>query len=441
MKFYQQCFFITISMLLFLHPTVMAAPVELSLEDSITLALQNNHDIKYAQASREKYFWAVKQTEAGKGVSLDYTHTDKRYTTYSSYRVADNGSGMVYLTPDSNYVGINDYDNLLALNYSLYTGGSLEGQIDQAKLALKVADLDVEVAKQQLKFDVVNDYFTVLEYRNELQVEQETVHNYEEHLNLVNDKYSAGLVDKTQVLSSEVNLAKSQDSLIKAQNNYNNAVAALNNAMGMPHDTELVLKDNFTYGQSSLTLEQCLQYAREHRPEIAQYEAKVSSAQDDVKIAKSGHLPTVDLTAEQDWNDEHLPGLKNSNWLLKLTTSFNVFDSGITDSKIKQAQHSVQMAINTRDKERDSILLDVRNYYLSMCEAEKRIDTNKVSVKQAEESLNIQKVRYDVGIGTNIDLLDAVLDLDSAKKDYVQALYDYNTNKAGLERAMGRSVN
>jgi len=61
-------------------------------------------------------------------------------------------------------------------------------------------------------------------------------------------------------------------------------------------------------------------------------------------------------------------------------------------------------------------------------------------VNQAQENLSIQKVRYDVGVGTNIDLLDAVLSLNSAQKNYIQALYDYNTNKAKLEQAMGSPV-
>jgi outer membrane protein TolC len=98
------------------------------------------------------------------------------------------------------------------------------------------------------------------------------------------------------------------------------------------------------------------------------------------------------------------------------------------------------MVADMAGKEQDSILLSVRQYYLSMYEAEKRIDTSKVSVDQAKESLMIQKVRYDVGISTNLDLLDAVLSLDSAQKTYIQALYDYNTNKASLEQAMGLPV-
>ena len=98
------------------------------------------------------------------------------------------------------------------------------------------------------------------------------------------------------------------------------------------------------------------------------------------------------------------------------------------------------MVNEQKGKEEDAVLLEVRQYYLSMQEAAKRIETNKVAIQQAEESLNIQKMRYEVGVGTNLDLRDSVLSLDQAKRDSLQALYDYNINKAKLEHSMGRPV-
>ena len=260
------------------------------------------------------------------------------------------------------------------------------------------------------------------------------------HLQLVKEKFDLGLVAKTDVLSSQVALASSQDNLVKANNNYTNAAAALNNVIGLPHAAEVTLKDEFTYEKYPRMLAECLQYAVEHRPELAQYEAKIASAHYDVDVAKSGRRPAVNLTAEQDWYDSRLIGSKNSNWLLKLTTSINVFDSGVTNAQVKQARNNVDMVLDKAGQQRDTILLQVREYYLSMEEAAKRIDSNKVSVDYAAESLMIQKARYEVGIGTNLDLRDAVLALDSAKKDYIQALYDYNTNKVKLEQAMGLPV-
>ncbi|MBP2635318.1 MAG: tolC 2 [Firmicutes bacterium] len=414
--------------LLMTGQSVFAAPVELSVEDCTTLALQNNYTIKYAKSAREKSYWAMSEAKKNKGLSVSFTHTDQRYSTPPDQTGTDA------------YRYTNDFDNQIALTLPVYTGGKLENQIAQAKLNLKVSELDVEVAKQQLKLTVLSDYLTVLEYRNEVQVNQETVKNYEEHLKLVNAKFELGLVAKTDVLSSQVDLAGAQNNLITAQNNYANAVADLNNDIGLPHTTEVVLKDNFTYEKYQHTLEECLAYGLANRPELTQYEAQVANAQYDVDIAKSAQRPTVSLTAAQDWYDSHLLGTKNGNWSVKLTTSLNVFDSGITASQVKQAQHNVDMVKDQAAQQRDTILLNVRQYYLSMQEAEKQMETTKVSVNQAEENLMIQKASYEVGIGTNLDLRDAVVALDTAKKNYIQALYSYNTNKANLEQAMGMPV-
>jgi len=413
--------------LTYLSQSVFASPVELSLDDSINLALKNNYDIKIAKSDREKYLWAIDQAKANKGVALSYTHTAERYDTPPTIYVP-------------NYTWTTDFDNLVSLTLPLYSGGKLESLINQAKLDLTVAELDLAVAKQQLKLNVVTYYFNVLEYRNEVATCQETVNNYTEHLNLVQAKYDLGMVAKTDVLSSKVDLADAQDSLIKAQNNYYNAIATLNNAIGLDHGTEVQLKDDFKYEKNTLTLEDCLNYAISHRLELAQYKAKVASAEDDVSIANSNYRPTVDMTLTQGWSDDSFPGGKNGNWLAKVTASVSLFDSGLTNSKVQQAKHSLVKVHDQASQKRDAILLDVRQYYLSMREAERRIDTSYVTVNQAEENLMIEKARYEAGTGTNLDILDAVLSLDKAKKNYTQALYDYNTAKANLDQAMGLSV-
>ena len=75
-----------------------------------------------------------------------------------------------------------------------------------------------------------------------------------------------------------------------------------------------------------------------------------------------------------------------------------------------------------------------------MKEAEKRIGTSDVTVNEAEEDFKIAEVRYSSGIGTNLDVLDAQLALTTAQTNYYQALYDYNTDKANLEAAMGIAI-
>lgn len=410
----------------------LANPIELSLEDSIALALRNNQAVKIADFSRNQSFAALNQAKADKGFNLSFTHTDKRYDGYSTR--------LYYLFGIEQYVWTNKYDNLLTLSLPIYSGGKLESQIDEAKLNLKIADLNVDATKQQLRQTVTTNYFSVLQCQNNLQVSQQTVDNYEKHLKNVQLQFEVGTVAKSDVLASQVSLSNAQDGLIKARNNYQLAVANLNNTVGLPLDTSIKLKEDLKYEAYSRTLGECEKYALVNRPEMAQYKAKVDIARADMNIAKSGYRPTVSFIATEDWYDSNFPGSDNNNWLVGLTTTFNVFDSGLTKAKIDQAKNSLSSAMEQASQKRDAILLEVRQYYLSMQEAEARIETSKAAVEQAEENLRIAEVRYNAGVGTNLEILDAVLSLNTVETNNIQALYDYNTNKAQLERAIGITV-
>jgi len=409
-----------------LSTPVLAAPVELSLDDSIALALRNNPAIKIAEAGKEKSLWGVEQAKAGKGFTLGYAHSDIR---------TDKSSTTLAVVPLYNL-----FSNQLTLSLPIYTGGKLEGLIDQAKLNFNVSNLNVDATKQQLKLSATTGYFTVLQTRNLLEVSKQSVDDFGGHLKNVQLQLDAGTVALSDVLQTQVQLANAQDGLIKAQNNYDLAEANLNNIIGLPLDGEIKLKENLKYQQYSLNLNDCVQYALVNRPEMVQAQASVAIARDQVKIAHSGALPTLGFNATNGWEANNFPGAQNSNWTVSMTTSLNVFDSGLVKSQVKQAEYGVTTAQEQARQTRDNISLQVRQAFLSMKEAEKRIDTSQVAVNQAQEDFRMSQVRYEAGVGTNLDVIDAELALTQAKTNYIQALYDYNTSRALLDQAMGVPV-
>ena len=412
-----------LSLLAALSTPVLAAPVELSLDDSISLALKNNPTIKIAEAGKQQSRWRIDQAQAGEGFVLDYTHNAQR----SDNPVRLGGAFGVQ----------NSFSNQLSLGLSIYSGGRLEGLVDQARLTYKVSDLNVDATRQQLKLSATNSYFNVLATRNLLEVAKQSVDDFAAHLKNVQAQYDVGTVARVDVLQTQVQLANAQDSLIKADNNYNFAVANLNNVIGLPLGGEIKLKEDLSYQQYPLTLDDNVKYALANRPEIYQSQANIAFAKDQIKIAQSGSLPTLDFNGANGWSAPVFPGMKNSNWMVSLSLELNVFDSGLTRSLVKQAEYGVTTAQETARQSRDTIALDVRIAFLSMKEAEKRIDTSKVAVNQADENFRITRVRYTSGVGTNLDVVDAELALTQAKTNYIQALYDYNTSKALLDKAMG----
>jgi outer membrane protein TolC len=358
-------------MLFSFNDTVLAASNELSLDDCIFLALKNNQVVKIATFDRQTSLAALNQEESGKGFTVTFTHNDKRYDTYNLHQLYVNGI--------KEYEWDNKDDNLITVSLPIYTGNKLENQIDEAKLNLKISDLNLETVRQQLKQNAISSYFNVLQYHNNLAVNQLSVDNYAKHLKEVQLRFEQGTVAKYDVLASQVSLANAQNNLSKAQNSYKFAIATLNNVIGFPLNNEMILKDDLEYEPYSQTLEDCEQYAMDHRPEIVQHETKIAIAHDDLDIAQSGYRPSVNFVATQNWYySSALPGSDNSNWSVGLTASFNLFDSGVTKAKVDQAKYAIGAAEEQYSKERDDVLLEVHQYYLNLREAETRIESKRL---------------------------------------------------------------
>lgn len=409
-------------------PPVWAASREISLDDSVALALKNNPTIKMADSDTLTAAELLTQAQTGYQPKLSYTLSGQRASTPA----AEETSGV--------YTVANRLANQVALTLPLYSGGLVEGQINQAKLGLTSADLALEETKQQLKLQATNGYFAVMQDENLIKVNQDSVNDLKGHLDNVQAQYAVGTVAKEDVLTSQVALANQQQILIQAQNTYDLAVASLNNVIGLPMDTQLKLKDQPQYVPFTTSLADCISYAMQHRPDNKASDLSVASAKEGIAIAQSGYKPAVNFSASENWYDTKIPGLQNNNWSVGADATWDFFDSGLTKSKVNAAYDAVDKAIQADQQVKDNIQLAVRQAYLSLINAEKLIETTQVTVDQAVENYSISQVRYSAGVGTNLDVMDAESALLTAKTNYIQARYGYNTSKAQLDQAMGIAV-
>lgn len=412
---------LTTGIVVFNTGILFAAVPELSLEESIVMALQNNPTIQMAIADRDKAIAGIKENEGGRLPTLSLSHSDNR------------SSNALGTAPTDSF------NTSLRLNWPIYTGGRVEGQINQAKLNADVASLGLVKAEEQLKLDTTTAYYNVLQGRNIVKVNQETVDNLAGHLKNVQAQYEVGTVAKADVLRSEVELANAQQNLTKAQNTYEVAVASFNNVIGRPLDSETVMKDGLTYLEYDMSLEDSIKLAQEKRPEMAQAQDNIEIAKAGIRIADSGKLPTLAVSTSQGVSGTTFPG-QNSNWSIGVSANWNLFDAGVTNAKVQAAKSNVMKVQAGHEQIRDGIELEVRQAYLSMKEAAARIETSKVAVSKATEDLKASQAKYYAGAGTNMDVIDAQMSLTQANNNSTQALYDYNVNKAKLEKAVGLGV-
>lgn len=402
--------------------------VALNLDDAMLRAFQTNPTVSIAQYELDSARASYNAARQSRGISISANHTTQRGGYDDAHEAA----------PGLWTKGIgNNHANSLTASLPIFTGGKLKGTIKQAKANYQYNEVGVQRTYNEMRSTVTDGYFKMLQADNMQKLSAESVTRLEDHLKNVQAQYDVGVVAKVDVLRSQVELANAKQTLIQAENSYQVAEANMNKIVGLPMDTTLKLDNLLVYNAYEQNMDDCLAYAAEHRPELMQAKYGVDAAKGALMVARSGHMPQVAASATQQWSDSNWPGDEDGKWGVGVNVSLNVFDTGVTLSKIHGAEADLKKAEETYRNTVDSVNLDVRSNYLGLREAEKRISTTKLAVEQADEDYRIAQLRYMSGVGTNTDVLDAQVALTQAKTNYTQALYDYNTSKTALETSIG----
>lgn len=412
--------------------------VDLNLPKTVQMALDYNRDIKNSQYALKKAEYAINQAQAGKKPTVDYNFGAQR----SRATDAATYSRAASLMGGANSVS-NAFSNGISVNIPLYTGGLVEGQIDVAKLGKTNTQEEILRVEQATKYSAIQGYYALLAYQELQGVYHEAVDNLQGHLDNVQAQYNVGTKAKVDVLSSDVSLANAKTTAITADNNVAVAESNLNNILGLPLETKLNLADHqLPFDTYNISLQEATDYAMKYRPEVLQAAIAVQEAERNIDIADAGNKPTVAITGGNDWADNTFPGIdaNKRSWKVAAGVTYNFYDGGATKAKVNQAKQDLLVARETEQKTREAVQLEVKQAYLNIRSAAQKVEETQTVVDQARENYRIQNIRYQAGVGINLDVLDAQLSLNEAQVNHIQALYDYNVGIAKLEQVMGVDV-
>ena len=397
---------------------------KLDLDESrtIELALANNRTAKQTKWGYEVAKSAVSQVAAAKNPTVSYGWAAQKTG-------GDTGRGK---TGSHNF----------SISAPVFNP-QLDASIDSARYTREGTGASYEEALQQAKYDAISGYYTLIMNRNLVDVAQQAVKDYQGHVTNVQAQYNVGLVASSDVLAAKTNLADSETNLVKAQNVANLAEASLNQVIAYPVQTAInTAEHDLQYKPYNVTLEQAKAYALLHRSALVKSALDVKSAEEAVKSAKSGYLPTVAVKAGRGYADlDGYFGTSTKSWSVGATASWSLWDGGATQNAIKKANAQLEQAKEANLATVDAVLLAVQKAYLNLRSAEQTIQSTQTAVAQGQESFRIATLRYRAGVGTNLDVLDAETKLTDARNNYVQALYNYNISIAALEQLTGVPLN
>jgi len=435
---------------------VMGQGQALSLDDCIALARQTNPAIQAAQNGlmAATYTKRAAISTALPVLKADYNHTwlEKVGTmeipgnpTFPILgHVAALGSppttvvSMFPATPGQSYVlGSKEIDSLtLSATQPLYTGGAVYHALMLARLNEQDAGFRIEEVDEEIVYQVRSTYYGVLKAKEFVEVSNQAVEMAESLRQRAQDFFDVGLIAKNQLLQAEVNLAQAKQQQTTAKSGLAIGKAALNILIGRLNQEEIEVKGRLEAVPFSAPMDQCVQTALKQRPEVKSASLRADMAEHMIKITRAGLLPGVAAVGAYSHQEGQF-GYPPEQLSFTLGATWTFWDWGKTYYNVKNADEVEAQARQAVRLTEDQIILQVKQAYLKMREAEQNITTARSGIASAEENLRVVKSKFDQNMATSFDVLTAQTMLTGARTSEISALADYMSARAALDRAMG----
>ena len=320
----------------------------------------------------------------------------------------------------------------------LYDFGVTQNQATIKKLDNQGYKIILTGTVNDVVYNVKDAYYN-LQYAIEAKkVAEETVRQYQAFYDQAKAFYVVGTKPKVDVTIAEVNLSNSKLTLIQAENAVDIAMAKLNNTIGIPYFTKYNLSDRLRYEPCDIKLDKAISIAQNSRPEFQLAEVKVEQAKQTVKLAKKSWAPQITIEGQYEIGGRH--PTSNNGYNLGGYLNFSTINGMLLKNQIKEANalYSKEQAnaINTKN----DIYLEVQSAFYTLTEKKNKIPVAYLGVKQAKENYELSYGRYKVGVGDPIELKEAQVQYQNAQLTYYQTMYEYNSSKANLEKAIGRNL-
>ena len=409
-----------------------SVPDTLDLKTAIGFAVQNNFAIRQA---RER----IKQQE---GVIVEVTSREiPNVAANASYQFNDTAIAQGFPASDRAWQ-IN-----LTASQVLYSAGGVRSVVRSSRLVREAALLDLKGVINEALLQVRTGFYAVLLAREQIKVQESNLELLQQQLKTATDRFEAGTVSSFEKLRAEVAVANAKVPLITANNNYRLAIESLRQVLGFTSNQPETLRKvpefvgTLDYTPVSFDLAGAFTTAQASRPELDRLARLAEAGEEGITAARSAKYPSVSAfggwTLRKGVTSDF--GDSDNGWLIGLQSQWNIFDGRATNGRVSQARSVLEQTKLTYTEARLAVEVEVRRAHSRWQEATELADASQKVVEQATEAVRLANARYGAGTSTQLDVLQAQVDLTTARINQIQAYYSYNVAVATLRKATGQA--
>lgn len=406
----------------------------LSLNDCVGLALRFNPALRSNQATVEAQQARVEQALAAYYPQINFNAT---YSTATSNFATLGGTTVGVSRNQYSWT----FTDLLSMGPTLtqliYDFGRTSSNVKINRENAKASEQDLVTTRQTVILNVRQAYFGVLQAQRLVEVAKEVVTQTQQHLEQAQGFYQAGTRPKIDVTKAEVDAANAQLALIQANNNFAVAQVILNNAIGFTRPLTFPVEDILGFAPREYRLEDIVKTAYDQRPEILQIKARQRGQEAAIDLARSSYYPILSGNASNLYRTNTVPNDLIWDWSFGITLSIPLFSGFSSPNQVAEQRANLRNLISQEEALKLNIRLEAEQAYLSQKQSAEQVRVTEKAVEQAQENYDLARGRYQVGVGSPLEITDAEVQLANAKANYIQALYNYKVAEAKIERAMG----
>jgi outer membrane protein len=294
------------------------------------------------------------------------------------------------------------------LSVPIYSGGRIRYGIQSAKYLVEASKLSTENDKIAIAYNVAQAYNNLFKANQSIKVFEENLAASQKRDETFLKMENNGLIARNDRLKANLQTSNIELQLLEARNNYNIANINMDLLLGLPETIELEVDPNYIEeGSDVKPVDFYVNEARENRKDLQALAQQRKAAELGTKAAKAENLPSIAFTGGYVAAD-----------IPKFLTIYNAVNVGIgisynlsniwkENSSMKQSQAREKQLAATDELLNDNIKLDVNREYQNTDYSKKRIAVFEKSAEQANENYRITKNKYDNGLATMTELLDA----------------------------------
>ena len=306
----------------------------------------------------------------------------------------------------------------------------------RGKATLEAARLDYRAKIREILFGVAQAYYDVLSQQRLVEVDKETFRLASEQYDLAQKQANVGVVTRSDVLRAQVVVETDRRTMLEDANTLESKRNVLGNILNLPADSPFHLNTPPDYVTSLPTFASVLGKALAQREDLRSADQAIKRDTEAHNEARTAYAPKIAASLDAGRNSEFQSKYTN-NWQANVTVSIPILNGGQRELDLKTTAFQVQQTKLVRDQLAKTVEQTVKDAWLNVKSLSETLSALRTQEAAAEQGYKDIQNQYTAGTSTSLDVLTALNDLNTARKDMALQTFSLQVALRKLEQVSG----